>query len=85
MCIFRQTGQHSSRAAPPPVQSSLALQQILPEQLQVRPIALWNHGNHGNLCWKLGPAPSEHQGLLLAWGEGGTKRLVSLRVNVTSS
>lgn len=83
MCVSREAGKCPSGAAPPLVQSSLALLQIQPDQLQDRPIALCDHRT---LRWKLDLRPPlhEHQGHPAAEG-GWVEGLVSPPVNVTSS
>lgn len=52
MFVCREAGECPSGAATPVVQSSLALLQIQPDQLQDRPVALCDH-----LLWKLDPPP----------------------------
>lgn len=55
MSICREAGECPSGAASPLVQSSLALLQIQPDQLQDRPVALCDH-----LLRKLDPPTPPH-------------------------
>lgn len=52
VCVCREAGERPSGAAPPLVQSSLALLQIQPDQLQDRSVALCDH-----FLRKLDPSP----------------------------
>lgn len=57
MFVCREAGECPSGAAPSLVQSSLALLQIQPNQLQDGPVALCDH-----LLWKLDPHDPLSQG-----------------------
>ncbi len=59
MCVSREAGECPSGAAPALVQSSLALLQIQPDQLQDRPVALRDH-----LLRKLDPPHPRVEGLV---------------------